>query len=78
MSDNPPAFPLPRSEARKDLAFAAKTIARLERKEARLLAQVADVRASIAGVHQMVRTIVGVYPDLDDEAPRQATMQEVG
>lgn len=67
-------FPIPRDEARKDLAHAKLSIARYERREARLLAQLADVRADVAEVRRMVRTIVRVYPDLADDAATQGEL----
>jgi len=65
------AFPIPREEARKDLIHARVSIARLERKEARILERLADVRSSIASVDSMVRTILAYYPDLAEDAPRK-------
>lgn len=60
-------YPIGREEARADAAHTRKAIARLRRKQQRLAAQMAQVAASLTGAEIMLRTIFGVYPDLDDE-----------
>lgn len=60
-------FPIPREEARLDVAHARKTIARLERKKAALAGQIAEADERAEDVRRMLRTIFGVYPDLDEE-----------
>lgn len=65
-------FPIPREEARLDVAHARKTIARLGRRKAALAGQIAEVDEQVEDVRRMLRTIFGVYPDLDEEeAPRK-------
>lgn len=62
-------YPIDLEEARADAAHARKTIARLERRKAFYADQIANADESIARTERMLRIIVGVYPELDVEAP---------